>query len=489
MRSPDPARHAPAQQEGLQATLTAGPVIAQAQSVDHCPKVPDQTTKAPLSLACSGKSECSAADALTVISTSVAAPTIASMCLDFGDGWLEWLQAATSPLPPQAPMSYPLAPLIARALADGRPANVRARLVRSPAGRLPMDVIILDTTGSTFREHLMFDTTSLWASGQLSLEVQTVDCSPCRLDGILRMEIPSLANWRRATIGDLYKLQLVLNGARIPGLEVTPNLTDGHGTVSFKLHRSSNQPANVTAWDTVLGDALSWRPSPITVALADDRNELARASGPVMFEVMPIGKRVAWAGGALTLLLLIGWWADAKSGWTFLKDDFGIPPGVFPKGQRGPAFSLGKTQMVLWTVIIIVGAVLVAVALDEFPAFNDTAVILLGIGTGTAVGAAAVVPKVVTNAIANYNASPAANGPALLQLTQSQGFWQDITRDYGSTSPDLHRLQNIAFTIVLMVMFMSTALLHGVFPEFSSSWLTLMGVSGGAYVGFKAVGN
>lgn len=38
-----------------------------------------------------------------------------------------------------------------------------------------------------------------------------------------------------------------------------------------------------------------------------------------------------------------------------------------------------------------------------------------------------------------------------------------------------------------MIVFILAELLYGVFPDFSLNGLTLLGVSGGAYVGFKAV--
>lgn len=66
----------------------------------------------------------------------------------------------------------------------------------------------------------------------------------------------------------------------------------------------------------------------------------------------------------------------------------------------------------------------------------------------------------------------------------SQGLWKDLTTDING--PTVHRIQVIFWTVALGVMF-----LVGVYrdlampPDFSSTLMALMGISGASYVGFK----
>ena len=64
-----------------------------------------------------------------------------------------------------------------------------------------------------------------------------------------------------------------------------------------------------------------------------------------------------------------------------------------------------------------------------------------------------------------------------------QDFWTDITSD--DAGPALHRLQVVAWTIVLGGVFLVEVYRSLAMPEFSGTLLALMAVSGGTYVGFK----
>jgi hypothetical protein len=65
----------------------------------------------------------------------------------------------------------------------------------------------------------------------------------------------------------------------------------------------------------------------------------------------------------------------------------------------------------------------------------------------------------------------------------TQGFFTDITTDINGTA--IHRLQVLCWTLVLGAVFIIGVYRDLAMPEFSSTLLTLMGISGAGYVGFK----
>jgi hypothetical protein len=64
----------------------------------------------------------------------------------------------------------------------------------------------------------------------------------------------------------------------------------------------------------------------------------------------------------------------------------------------------------------------------------------------------------------------------------SQGFWKDIS---GGDNVELHRLQIIAWTVVLAFVFVVRIFTKLSIPDFNPTLLGLLGMSAGTYVGFK----
>ena len=64
----------------------------------------------------------------------------------------------------------------------------------------------------------------------------------------------------------------------------------------------------------------------------------------------------------------------------------------------------------------------------------------------------------------------------------SQGFWKDIC---GGNDLELHRLQIIAWTVVLAFVFVIRIFTKLSIPDFNPTLLGLLGMSAGTYVGFK----
>jgi hypothetical protein len=70
-----------------------------------------------------------------------------------------------------------------------------------------------------------------------------------------------------------------------------------------------------------------------------------------------------------------------------------------------------------------------------------------------------------------------------LFASEARDFWRDILSDADGIS--LHRFQIVVWTLVLGGVFVVTVYQYLAMPEFDSSLLLLMGISAGAYLGFK----
>lgn len=211
--------------------------------------------------------------------------------------------------------------------------------------------------------------------------------------------------------------------------------------------------------------------------------------------------------GALAFLaiaiavVVLGWKTD------LLRDgepaDFG---GAKPPiGRYRRPFSLAQTQMAWWFCIVTGCFVFLWIThgWKHDNILTPQSLILLGIGTGTALGAA-MIQQVKSNQLTvldQFKKTVAAikdlsaNDPTLQGLLAtrdslaarlaSENFFADILTDADGIS--LHRFQSFAWTIVLGIVFIVEVLINpmGSMPAFDATLLALLGISGGTYLGFK----
>lgn len=145
-------------------------------------------------------------------------------------------------------------------------------------------------------------------------------------------------------------------------------------------------------------------------------------------------------------------------------------------------YSFHKTQLWLWTLVIIPCIVLAWGFVSPLgtPVINDTALILLGISGGTA-----LVAEIITATQKASFQKPAGPGIApnsLKSLQSSSSFWTDIlTDDNGQIS--VLRLQNLTFTLVYLVVYISLFVSSKALPDFEGEKIyILMGISTGTYL-------
>lgn len=231
---------------------------------------------------------------------------------------------------------------------------------------------------------------------------------------------------------------------------------------------------------------------------------------------------VLLAGGLLILVLTL--WGLGLARFSTMRECIGGP------------FSLGKTQMAFWFVIVIltvVGAFVITGSLEAIPAQT---IGLLGISSATGLGSVlmrkgkeaaaqgeartqlAKVDERLKAVVAELGPlerevhsgqAPDSVKARATQLEQEQKdlnaqrenhrkqsvatlppkpprrhFLQDLCMD-ADGSCSIHRLQAIAWTLFLGAVFVLSVLRNLSIPEFPETMLTLMGISNMTYLGFK----
>jgi hypothetical protein len=177
-----------------------------------------------------------------------------------------------------------------------------------------------------------------------------------------------------------------------------------------------------------------------------------------------------------------------------------------PNAQYRRPYSLAQTQMAWWFGIILAAflyAVFANPAHKVEGILNDTALILMGIGSGTAIGAAVVEqskgdkPSTLSQfkaTVAALKQVPAGTTPPpaliaardeLAKKVASENLIKDLLTDADGVG--LHRFQSVVWTFVLGVMFlvMTITSANFAFPIFDERLLAVLGISGGVYLGFK----
>lgn len=147
---------------------------------------------------------------------------------------------------------------------------------------------------------------------------------------------------------------------------------------------------------------------------------------------------------------------------------------------RMRAFSLAKSQQAFWTIVIIGSFIFVyfsqGVCVDVL---NNTALLLLGISTGTT-ALTAVLPK---KDPAKPNEPPPPAGQDHVPPSLHENFLDDILSD--NEGINIHRLQMVIWTVVFGGIFIHQVVKLGKFPTFDDQAYVLMGISSVTYVWFK----
>jgi len=238
--------------------------------------------------------------------------------------------------------------------------------------------------------------------------------------------------------------------------------------------------------------------------------------------VLPHGSTVLAAVLFFTALFVFFWLVRA----TEILQDANAP--LRPDGQ--PPYSLARVQMAVWFFLVVAAWFLLFLVTKDIDTLNGSVLVLIGISAATAVGSAIMDAGTTIDAagrVRNVPADPKGLGQrvselrdklestrrrptagnaeeeakraelerlaAELSLTESQQTFfhrrpwlrviYDLLGDDGHIS--FHRFQIAVWTLVLAFVFVTQLLSELTMPEFSANVLGLMGISSGAYLGFK----
>lgn len=303
-------------------------------------------------------------------------------------------------------------------------------------------------------------------------------------------------------------LSLYLGDVRMANLTMSPVQADQgmELRLHFQLVRNSEDDDNRKAWDALLQKQSGYLMTPsVALAIGNDLPVTVQSTHAFEFYITD-GPRMAWILGAGLFIFVVAFFALTKN------------PTALRDGREGGYYSLGKSQMAFWGLLVLLSFVGVWIATGTVERIPLKVLILLGISGGTGLSAIVIGESKKAGKATEIQAtlvklrdeqrlleeqklkdpntfSSSANDRITAIIAEigvltrppapheSPRFWQDICSDEGGLS--FHRLQVVIWTMVLGVIFVSTVARVISMPEFPETLLILLGISNGTYLGFK----
>ncbi|ANC91892.1 hypothetical protein A6A40_08200 [Azospirillum humicireducens] len=294
-------------------------------------------------------------------------------------------------------------------------------------------------------------------------------------------------------------LVLVVNGQTIPGARASFGCSakgELVGTASTSIAGNGDDAAQRrAAWQTAFSGFFS---------LAGTKT-LPVAFGPATGGISTAPKLVAIKGASDRDLGLAGlWFALVAAGFLFAffrhfgrMDSITPVEGVPMPVNYRPPYSLARFQLLWWSGIVTASYVAILTITGSMDTVTTGTMALMGIVGGTSVLAAFQDRRPGDDETrrqqhaAAYRAAAAATPPDQATMAASlnevypptQGWLADLLSD--AAGYNIHRLQLLAWTMVLGITFLYEVTRTLGMPELSANLLALTGISNGTYFGFK----
>jgi hypothetical protein len=269
---------------------------------------------------------------------------------------------------------------------------------------------------------------------------------------------------------DLHRLVLFLDGKPVKGPPVTlPEM--GSVALRFTLFRNAD---NREAWNALLSGAIRQHAVSLSVGF-EGQSPIKTEVDDFQLVAIPPGWVTLWLGLFVALVVLLVWAA---------KTSYLLRDGAGPPGPSAPMYSLARTQMAFWFVVVMAAYMFIWLVTGELNTLTATVVGLMGISAATAVAGNTIdagKQAAVAAAVVGAPVAPAAPAGPIA----SRGFFQDILSDEHGIS--LARVQIAAWTVVLGIIFARSVYQDLAMPQFDATLLGLMGISNGTYIGFKGL--
>jgi hypothetical protein len=365
------------------------------------------------------------------------------------------------------------------------------------------------------------------------MKVKAVSPSEAGIGDRVRVEIQNLAAAIEKDGLDPRKLALYLDDRVMPGIyaELVGDRTSN--VLEFNLERTDKSKQ---AWLPLLGSPRhSIRKVKLSVGYADKEQIPAvdPTSHPTLnLRVFHFTWFVACTIGFVILLGLFIWLARSSA---LLRDSTLVD---LTDTRKQKPYSLARVQMAVWFFLVLSSLLFINLITDDYNTVTDQTLMLIGIGAGTALGAAVIdvgkrnvvnreqesldgliaETETLSNEKQVIEARIAATPPGTPQdvsaLRELQGnfsekrvllaeakrrvrnvssgvfikdgsvmFLLDLLTD--ANGVNFHRFQMLVWTVVLSFLFCVEVYKNLAMPEFSETLLALMGISSGTYLGLK----
>ena len=367
------------------------------------------------------------------------------------------------------------------------------------------------------------------AAPSATLRIVGVEPAKARLNSEILVRVEGLSSQILKDSFDPSKYVLFVNSQKFPS--ITGRLTADKGSLAFRIKRGGSAD-ELEAWNRLLAGTFAAE-RPVTLTIGTNEKSQLELGGTLTQPIFTLQifspQSLTIAGLGLALSLIAFWLLAIQS--DVIRD---TGPPFPPKGKRRP-YSLSKLQMAVWFFVVLASFIFIYIITGDAYSISDQALALIGIGSGTALGAAAIdANKRGTNAsdlstLEPQQATLAAElGEAKTELatlanpatpadqerartlrvaiaektaqevalqkqidalkTQtanptSEGFVTDILTDANGIS--FHRFQMLAWTAVLVSIFLNGVFRSLTMPPLNPTLLALMGISAGTYLGFK----
>ena len=303
-------------------------------------------------------------------------------------------------------------------------------------------------------------------------------------------------------------IKLFLDNRQIDDIKPVSGAPDNdEQDFQFILQRTA---ANDKVWSGLLGKP-AWgsfflRPTKVSVGLDGAVAEMSNITGFQLVRVRHVWFVSCLIGLAAYLVALISLTIKSPILRDNMPDLTAIGMTVAP-GIKAP-YSLGKVQMAFWFSLMLGAFLFIWLITGNYDIITPGVLGLIGISATTALGAVTIgdsknqsaineikVLQQQKSALQATTPPPADPQQQLQKLDDtiffkrrslqlgSNGFLDDILTDENGVA--FHRLQMFVWMLVLGILFIYSAWTSLIMPDFSTTLLTLQGITAGTYLGFK----
>jgi hypothetical protein len=331
----------------------------------------------------------------------------------------------------------------------------------------------------------------------------------------INVEVDKLTEYLKQPGKDAKKFILYLDWRPLKG--VNARLVDGTDQLLFDIKRTADSKDQ---WNALLGSPFD-KGCRYDVSVSVGYDTEKPIPSEIKYPLIVIKTKWLWSSvGFFALFLVLFLMLVRKS--AIIRDPSTLPPIERP-------YSLGRTQMAVWFFTIAVSYFLIWMVTSNLQSITNSTLVLMGISSATALGAVQIgaqSKKGEETKIQDLQKEKAALGERLnntieeainkasgadksilenekaqkkarlAQVTmeiealnaalapkKTKGFLWDMIEDVEGVS--FHRFQIFGWTIILWFIFMISMYRTLEMPQFNDTLLTLMGISGGTYIGFK----